>query len=186
MPTRPRDHASGPVAATQAGRQQMHRARGLTRPSGSRVRTMVFMVFVAFLALSAGAGAVAADGGRDHRIADNTFTKWITTFPNMAGVVGGDVGAGTYAGEILTIAGDASPTNPLLITADYHFFGARHSFTARVHIVQIGADATISGAVTDGWLKGNRATGEYTAIACPQGTCFEGTLDILRGSKSGD
>ncbi len=164
----------------------MIRARGLAGASGPRVRLAAFTALVVLLALSAGAGPVSADGGRDHRIAENTFTKWITTFPDMAGVVGGDVGSGTYAGEILTISGDASLASPLLITADYHFLGARHSFTARVDIVQIGADATISGVVTDGWLKGNRATGGYTAIACPEGTCFQGTLDIRRGSKSSD
>lgn len=26
----------------------------------------------------------------------NTFTKWVTTAPSMAGVVGGDDGAGSY------------------------------------------------------------------------------------------
>ena len=46
----------------------------------------------------------------------------------------------------------------------------------------------ITGQVTEGWLKGNQVEGEYTQIACtqaPDGTCFQGTLDILRGSKSG-
>ena len=31
----------------------------------------------------------------------NTFTKWVTTAPSMAGVVGGAVGDGCYAGQIL-------------------------------------------------------------------------------------
>ena len=32
---------------------------------------------------------------------DATFTKYITNYPIMSGVVGGDVGTGTYAGEVL-------------------------------------------------------------------------------------
>jgi hypothetical protein len=42
------------------------------------------------------------DGLKGHTF-DVTFTKWITSFPNMAGVVGGDVGDGPFAGEILNI-----------------------------------------------------------------------------------
>lgn len=45
----------------------------------------------------------------------------------------------------------------------------------------------IIGDVTEGWLKGNLVEGGYTQI---QGShdnivtdCFQGTLDILRGSK---
>ena len=48
----------------------------------------------------------------------------------------------------------------------------------------IASKAVIIGVVTDGWLEGNLVQGEYTQKACPQGTCYQGTLDILRGSKS--
>jgi len=60
-----------------------------------RVHRLAAIVAVALLTMSLGAGVASAGGGRDHGIAQNTFTKWITTFPAMAGVVGGDVGAGT-------------------------------------------------------------------------------------------
>ena len=47
-------------------------------------------------------------GDRDHRDARATFTKWVTAFPNQpgeianfGGVVGGDVGNGTFTGEVL-------------------------------------------------------------------------------------
>jgi hypothetical protein len=166
-----------------------------TTPSarGTRVRALALIAAVMLVALSLGAGTALADGGRDHRNAENTFTKWITDFSagTMAGVVGGDVGDGTYAGQILAFSGTGTSSDPVMITADYHFHGARHSFTARVDIVQIGADAVISGVVTDGWLKGNLAEGEYTQVTCnhdqiTNDTCFQGTLDILRGTKSGD
>ena len=153
-----------------------------------RTRALAVIATVVLLSLSLGVGAVAADS-RDHRVAENTFTKWITDFDagTMAGVVGGDVGHGTYAGQILAFSGSGTVADPVMITADYHFFGARHSFTAHVNIVQIGAHASISGVVTDGWLKGNLAEGEYAVISCSHDgsttDCYQGTLDILRGSR---
>lgn len=154
----------------------------------NRSRTLALAASVALLALSLGAGAVSADGGPDHRNAENTFTKWIAAYPAMAGVVGGDVGTGTYAGLILSRSGAGTAADPVLITADYHFYGSRHSFTARVDIVEIGTAATISGVVTEGWLMGNDAVGEFSVISCTHdgitGTCFQGSLDILRGTKS--
>ena len=45
----------------------------------------------------------------------------------------------------------------------------------------------IIGVVTDGWMKGNMVEGEYTQIKCSHDNittdCFQGTLDILRGTK---
>jgi hypothetical protein len=113
----------------------------------------------------------------------NTFTKWITTAPNMAGVVGGAVGEGSYAGEILK-----DTSGPVeVIESLYKFNGAKHSFTALVHVEQIGLKAVIKGVVTEGWRKGNQVRGEYTQITSPQapgdGTAFRGTLDIMGGSQ---
>jgi hypothetical protein len=119
-----------------------------------------------------------------------TFTKWITAFPNqpglianMAGVVGGDVGTGTFAGEVLKMSTDAV-TGVTEIVAYYRFNGPAHSFTALVHILQTGAvtgsKAVIVGAVTEGWLKGHVLEGEYTQIAIDHdgGTGYQGTLAI--------
>ncbi len=146
---------------------------------GIRTRALALVSVVALLTFSLGIGVAAADGGRG--TAENTFTKWITTFPAMAGVVGGDVGAGTYAGEILKY----TPGNTTVIEALYHFNGSRHSFTALVHVEQTGLKAVITGVVTAGWLKGHPVEGRYTQITCtqaPNGTCFQGSLDIMRGS----
>ena len=145
------------------------------------------MASAMLLTLSLGAGSALADGGRDHRNAENTFTKWISTYPAMAGFVGGDVGNGAYAGEILNL--QVTGTG-LVIDATYHFMGSRHSFTALVHVVQTGfvdgSKAVITGQVTQGWLRGDPVRGEYTQVACgqaPSGSCFQGTLDILRGDR---
>ncbi len=145
------------------------------------VPRLAAIVAVALLALSVGAGVASANGGRRHGDAQNTFTKWITAYPAMAGVVGGDVGSGTYAGEILKY----TPGTTTVIEALYHFNGSRHSFSALVHVEQTGLRAVISGVVTDGWLKGHAVKGKYTQITCsqaPDGTCFQGTLNVLRGS----
>lgn len=111
----------------------------------------------------------------------NTFTKWITTAPSMAGVVGGADGDGSYAGEILKYT--EGPTT--VIEALYHFNGSLHAFTALVHVEQTGLKAVISGVVTDGWEKGYQVQGEYTQIKSkqsPNGTAFQGTLNIMPAS----
>ena len=120
-----------------------------------------------------------------------TFRKWITDFPNqpglianMAGVVGGEAGNGTFTGEVLldTIVGDLEKVEAL-----YHFHGPEHSFTALVHVEQTGATngskAVIVGVITDGWMKGQAVKGEYTQIECAHvgidAFCYEGTLNIM-------
>jgi hypothetical protein len=165
------------------------RTGATTGSRGARVRVVAIVASAALLALSLGSGTALADGARSHRNADNTFTKWITDFDagTMSGFVGGDVGAGTYAGQILHLeVTDAG----FVIDATYRFSGSRHAFTALVHVVQTGfvdgSTAVISGRVTAGWLEGNRVNGAYTQIACgqaPSGSCFQGTLDILRGDR---
>jgi hypothetical protein len=119
---------------------------------------------------------------------DNTFTKYINNYPFMAGIVGGDVGTGTYAGEVLNL----SVTGDIMsVEALYHFNGGVHSFTAHVFVTENDAPgvgtATITGQVTEGWLKGANVTGEYKVwTTCPiptpgneEGTkCYQGMIHI--------
>jgi hypothetical protein len=137
---------------------------------------------VTLLALSLSAGTALADGSRHHGDAHNTFTKWVTDWPAMAGTVGGDVGSGPFAGEVLKY----TPGTTTVIEALYHFSGSRHSFTALVHVEQTGLKAVIIGVVTDGWLKGRPVEGKYDVVSCTHDAtttdCFQGTLDIARGS----
>jgi len=164
-----------------------HGTGSVVRGKRGRMRPLALVAVGMILALTVGAGTALADGQQHHSIAENTFTKWITEYPAMAGIVGGDVGEGTFAGEILQLT--VTDTG-LVIDAAYHFSGSRHSFTALVHVVQTGfvdgSAAAITGHVTTGWLRGNRVDGAYTQIPCAQGTCFQGTLDVLRGSRSDD
>jgi hypothetical protein len=156
-------------------------------PKGWRMLFAVMLV-TAFAALStAGSTQTAlADAGvvKGHTF-DVTFTKWITTFPNMAGVVGGAVGHGTFKGEILKIGTVGDITS---IEALYHVNGRKHSFTAHVYVTQDNAInmAVIIGSVTEGWQKGAPVIGEYKVWAtCPipsgNSPCFQGTLHVLEG-----
>jgi len=113
------------------------------------------------------------------RDAGATFTKWMVgEGPEMAGVVGGAVGEGAYAGKVLEyIAGD-----PTVVEARYQFNGSAHAFTALVHVEQTGLQAVITGVVTDGWAKGSPVKGEYTEITCDHDgmttDCWQGTLTV--------
>jgi hypothetical protein len=149
------------------------------------------------------AGTASPAGGRSHRSADVTFTKWVTSLGpdpstsagvSMVGVVGGDVGEGTYAGIVVN---DDTTSKPgfWLGHALYGFFGSEHSFVARNVITEDDRDpssitATIRGVVIMGWMKGARVTGEYTQRdTCPIPTpgnvlgtaCWEGTLHLRLG-----
>ena len=151
-------------------------------PAGTRIRSLAPIAGALLLTLSLGAGTVLAGSHRSHGDADNTFTKWVTGFPAMAGVVDGDVGSGSYAGEILKY----TPGTTTVIEALYHFNGSKHAFSALVHVEQTGLKAVISGVVTEGWLKGHTVEGTYTQITCtqaPDGNCFQGSLEILRRSS---
>ena len=140
------------------------------------------------------AGAALADSSdpRGHTF-DDTFTKWVITSPpapgvvaNMVGVVGGDVGTGTYTGEVISVNTVGNITS---IHALYHFNGSKHAFTAELNVTQdeSAGTATITGRVTEGWLKGASVTGDYTVLAvCPLDTpsnvygtlCFQGALHV--------
>ena len=170
-------------------------------------RTIGLALAVAAAASFAVAAQARPAGGSPdsgwHRSANVTFTKWVTSLPadpsttlagsGMAGVVGGDVGEGTYAGIVLK---DDTTSKPgfWLGQALYGFFGSEHSFVALNFITEDDRNpssitATIRGVVIVGWMKGARVTGEYTQRdTCPiptpgnviGTTCFQGTLH-LRG-----
>jgi|KBSMisStandDraft_5_1062788.scaffolds.fasta_scaffold464141_2 hypothetical protein len=141
-------------------------------------RIGVSLAVLGLLASSLGVASVSAAGGPGQHA---TFTKWITSWPSMAGNVGGTVGDGAFSGTVI----DYAPGPTTLITAIYHFGGSRHEFTARMHVEQTGLQAVIVGVVTDGWGKGKLVTGEYTQITCQHGglttDCFRGSVDVGGG-----
>jgi hypothetical protein len=150
------------------------------------------LLVLVLVATTAGAALAYSSDPKGHTF-DNTFTKWVTTSPpapgvvaNMIGVVDGDVGSGRYTGEVLSVNTVGNITS---IHALYHFNGSQHAFTAELNVTQdeSAGTATITGDVTEGWLKGASLTGEYAVLAvCPietpanaQGTvCYQGALHV--------
>ncbi len=142
---------------------------------------------------------VRADaGGVKGHTFDFTFTKWATFQPDpstmvgvlMAGVIGGDIGNGRYAGEVLSEDLSQEP-DYWLANARYEFYGQDNYFVADVHVKQdeTKGTAVITGVITQGWLKGAQVTGEYTVISeCPieptgdvfGKLCFQGALHVQR------
>ena len=113
-----------------------------------------------------------------------TFTKWLVgEGPIMAGVVGGAVGEGAYAGKVL----DLEPGPTTVIAAIYQFNGSKRPFTALVHVEQTGLEAEITGVVIDGWGKGNPVAGRYSQISCDHDgittDCYQGTVDVRSGAE---
>ncbi|MCU1248064.1 MAG: hypothetical protein JWQ49_1093 [Edaphobacter sp.] len=123
------------------------------------------------------------------------FTKSVTNFPNMAGVVSGDAGAGLFAGEVLNVK---LTTNGDIIDALYHINGGAFQFTAHNYVTEdfLTGTAVIRGVVTDGPMKGAQVRGQYQIIS-PCGVinaqkgdggdfCYQGTLTIGSGSQGQD
>jgi hypothetical protein len=181
-------------AASLRGRTIPGPVWALGRPAVRATYLLVVLGLILALVL----GAIAAGALRSPMVrppgwsvvATNTFTKWATgpgdapVVANMAGAVGGAVGDGTFAGEVLARTPNASGA---VLDAFYHLTGSAHVFTALVHVVQTGLEAVITGRITDGWLYGSDVAGAYTQTTCPDSPaadqkCFQGTLDILQGS----
>jgi hypothetical protein len=154
---------------------------------------------LSFTAVAQARPAALRTDDRAPRSADVTFTKWVTSLPvnppslagvSMVGVVGGDVGNGTYAGMVVK---DDTTSMPgfWLAQALYGFSGSRHAFLAYNFITEDDTaspvTASIRGVVVQGWMRGAFVTGHYRQWdTCPIPTpgnvfgtvCFEGTLHL--------
>ena len=119
-----------------------------------------------------------------------TFTKWITTFPHMAGFTGGDV-PGTYAGEVL----HRTPfENGVIVELDAEYRvidpTGQRSFTALISGKQNNntAHAVLNGVVSEGWAAGAQVHVTFDVITpCAFGTrnvCFQGTIRVMPGSAN--
>ena len=118
-----------------------------------------------------------------------TFTKWITTFPDMTGFTGGDV-AGTYAGEVLRITPfDNDKIVELEARYEVTDSSGLRSFTALIAGKQNNQTGTavLNGVVTEGWRVGAQAHVTFQVITpCEFGTsnvCFKGTIRVSGSGK---
>ena len=147
---------------------------------------------------SGGAGAAAAQTqARGGAPVEVTFTKWITAYPAMAGVTGGDV-PGTFAGAVLSR--DPFENGTIVqLEARYGVIGAdpAHSFVAHIEGKQNNTtqEAVLNGTVTSGWLVGAQVHVTFDVIVPPPGTscvpaapvngrCFQGTIRIMPDSAN--
>jgi hypothetical protein len=141
------------------------------------VQRMTVLAAAVVLLTTLGGGIASASGGGQGG-GGATFTKWVTDWPNMAGVVGGSAGGGSFSGVVL----DYNPGPTTVITAIYRVHGSKHDFVALVHVEQTGLHARVVGVVTEGWGQGSPISGEYTQISCDHDglttDCFRGTLDV--------
>ena len=146
-------------------------------------------------------GFTAASQARNGRTQDEepavgvelTYTKWFAPgFPNMVGVVGGDI-VGTFGGAVIQRTPDA--TGRFVQLAAVYIVVASDpakSFTAHVEGAQDNQTRTavLDGRVVDGYLKRAHVHAEFAVISCtqaPNGTCFQGTISVTRSSEdSGD
>ena len=157
--------------------------------TAARKSTAVALLCTAVLfspALFTVADAAAQQGAQTVEI---TFIKWLTrntdgTFgPQMEGTVGGALGNGTYAGEILANLVSARFAMSRL-EAIYHVEAGGHAISA---VIQGGTSrATGYGKLEGHIIAGTAGVGspvrvEFQTGPCsqaPNGTCFRGTMRV--------
>ena len=152
-------------------------------------RLVALILAVAVAGGSAAASQAHSDRGHGgkHAGLELTYKKWTAPFPNMVGVVGGDI-VGKFGGAVYTATPDAS--GRVQISAIYIVIApdASQSFTAHVEggwAASTTGKAVLDGHVVDGYLKGARVHVKFDTVSCtesPDGTCYQGTISVHRGS----
>ena len=110
-----------------------------------------------------------------------TFTKWITTFPDMAGVTGEVLSRNAFDnGVVVQLEARYEVLDP----------SGTHSFTALIRGTQNNETGTavLNGVVTDGWLIGAQVHATFRVITpCAFGTrnvCFQGAIRVMPASAN--
>lgn len=163
----------------------MHKHRIPTRLAGLLAVLVLAAGITAVSALAATSQTRTGGNAADLQL---TYTKWFDPgFPNMVGVVGGDI-TGTFAGAVIQATPD-STGRFIRLTAVYIVVAPdpAKSFTAHVEGVQDKQThtAVLDGRVVDGYLKRAHVHAQYTVISCSQasnGTCFQGSITVTRKS----
>ena len=155
----------------------------------TRVGGLVSAIVILILVQIAGLPVAALDDARDHqsRPVEITLTKWITGFPLMAGVVGGDA-EGSFVGEVLQFQQSADG-RIIRLEAVYEVQAGDRSFTALLRGGQNNETGTaiLDGVILGGWRTGASVHVKYQVMAAcddaPAGVCFQGTIDIAQPFK---
>jgi hypothetical protein len=161
-----------------------------TTPIDTRVVSFVAAIVVLLLLhVSPAIAGGQLDGNRPVELA---FTKWITTYPLMEGVVEGDI-AGAFVGEVLQRQVSVNPNllhGIVRLEAIYEVQDGDRSFTA---LIRGGTDAVTGAAILDGvvlagWRTGAAVHVEFDSIPATTGcvsaplntACFQGTIRVGR------
>ena len=96
-----------------------------------------------------------------------TFTKWIIAGGVMPGIVGGELGEGVFAGQVLSLVRIADGQIAKLDVRYGVVVGGGRSFNAVLHgssNSQTGI-GVLSGFITDGWLTGAQVQVRWQRLA---------------------
>jgi hypothetical protein len=181
------------------------RLKGAISMSAMHNRTVAFAAFasvliVGFVFAASVLASPAAESREDRHQVELTFTKWVTVNPGgarMEGIVSGDA-SGTFAGQTLVKQTSDLVGKIPAATGDVNLLGVVYEVNAGERslraVLHGGYDiptnkARLDGVVLGGWLAGEKAHAEFRALPCNPvqpnaagGTCFEGTIQIARGS----
>ncbi len=158
-------------------------------------RVVSFVAAIVVLLLLQVAPAIAGDQLDGNRPVELAFTKWVTAFPLMEGVVEGDR---AFVGEVLQRQVSVNPNlNGIIrLEAIYEVQDGDRSFTA---LIRGGTDALtgaaiLNGVVLAGWRTGAAVHVEFDTIPAttgcvdvggpPDTTCFQGTIHVGREPKA--
>jgi hypothetical protein len=166
----------------------------------SRTRRRVTSLVAGIVWLLPASAAVAHPGDRNRPV-DLTFTKWVTTFPAMAGYWNGDLG-NAFVGEIIERKVSALQADNCFLPAPncgrviqlealYEFHDGDTLFTALIRGGTSGdtGAAILDGTILFGWRVGAPVHVEFKTIpgvpdasGCPGApvgaTCFQGTMHV--------
>lgn len=142
------------------------------------------------LALVAGVAALGLTSSTQPASAENssaveiTLTKWRAgDAGELQGIIGGDIGAGSMTGQIVTADPTVAKGAVTAMEAVYHVKGSNNSFDAHIDVRMFNKSLTgyFDGFVTDGWMVGSRIEGEFKGVKCDQskGGCFQVVMHLF-------
>jgi len=136
-----------------------------------RIHSRVALLVSAIMLVLPISPAIAGAGDNNAPV-NISFTKWVTTFPRMEGITGGDV-HGVFVGEVLQRQVSVNPNlNSIIrLEAIYEVHDANGSlFTA---LIRGGTDgvtgaALLDGVILAGWRTGAPVHVEFETIPPPR------------------
>jgi hypothetical protein len=146
-----------------------------------KIRNLTFATLAALAAALALPTSTALADQPDNTQVVVTFTKWIIAGGVMPGIVGGELGNGVFAGQVLSQVRIADGNISKVDVRYGVVVGGGRSFDAVLHGTsnsQTGI-GVLSGFITEGWLTGAQVQVRWQRLASAEhGAIFVGTLTI--------